>query len=85
MFSKKGMKPDPKKIQEIQKTPVQKINKSLQRFLGLSKYMKRFIIHKHIIYENYYRRAYRQENMSKLLTILNNLLTVKVMFPIFQL
>ena len=25
MFSKKGMKPDPKKIQEIQKTLVQKI------------------------------------------------------------
>ena len=45
MFSKKGVKPDPKKIQEIQKTPVQKINKSLQMFLRLSKYMKRFINH----------------------------------------
>ena len=45
MFNKKGMKPDPKKIQEIQKTPVQKINKPLQMFLRLSKYMKRFINH----------------------------------------
>ena len=43
MFSKKGMKPDPEKIPEIQKTPVLGNKKTLQGFLGLTNYMKRFI------------------------------------------
>ena len=47
MFSEKGMKPDPEKIQEIWETP------------ELTNYMKNLhmiIVHKHNICENYYRK-----------------------------
>ena len=40
---KKGMKPDPEKIQEIQETPAPGNKKALQSFLGLTNYVKRFI------------------------------------------
>ena len=43
MLSKKGMKPDPQKIQEIRELPALENRKALQSFLGLTNYMKRFI------------------------------------------
>ena len=43
MFSEKGMKPDPEKIEEIRETPVPGNKKALQSFLGLTNYMKRFM------------------------------------------
>ena len=43
MFSEKGMKPDPEKIQEIRETPAPQNKNALQSFLGLTNYMKRFI------------------------------------------
>ena len=89
MFSEKGMKPDPQKIQEIRQMPAPENKKGSQSFLELSNYMKRFIhdyiVHKHIIYENYCRRikiTYGQKHMSWFLTILNNHLVVKVLLPI---
>ena len=43
MFSKKGMKSDPQKIQEIWEMPAPENKKALQSFLGLTNYMKWFI------------------------------------------
>ena len=43
MFSKKGMKPDPRKIKEIREMPAPENKKVLESFLGLTNYMKRFI------------------------------------------
>ena len=88
MFSKKGMKPDPGKVKEIQETPTPENKKALQSFLGLTNYMKRFTHDysiQRIIYENYYRRikiTYGQKHMCKLVTTLNILLIVKVVFSI---
>ena len=69
--------------------PAPENKKGSQSFLELSNYMKRFIhdyiVHKHIIYENYCRRikiTYGQKHMSWFLTILNNHLVVKVLLPI---
>ena len=74
MFSKKGMKPAPQKIQEIREVPAPQNKKALQNFLGRTS-LYAIIVHKHIIYENYCRRikiTYGQKPMSRLLTILNN-------------
>ena len=43
MFSKKGMKPAPQKIQEIREVPAPENKKALQSFLGRTNYMKQFI------------------------------------------
>ena len=61
--------------------------KSLQSFLGLTNYIQLYtiIVHKHIVYENYCRKikiTYGQKHMNRLLAILNNILVVKVVFPI---
>ena len=91
MFSEKGMKPDPQKIQEIREMLAPENKKGSKSFLELSNYMKRFIhnyiVHKHIIYEYYCRRikiTYGQKHMSWFLTILNNHLVVKVALPILK-
>ena len=43
MFSKKGMKTAPQKIQEIREVPAPENKKALQSFLGRTNYMKQFI------------------------------------------
>lgn len=43
IFSKEGMKPNPKKVDEIKNAKAPEDMKSLRSFLGLANYMKRFI------------------------------------------
>ena len=43
MFSKKGIKLDPQKIQQIREMSAAENKKALESFLGLAKSMKRFI------------------------------------------
>ena len=85
MFSKKGVTADPQKIQEIRVTPSPENKKSLTKYSRTDQDLYMIIVQKHIIYKNYYRGiniTYRQKHISKLLTTLNNLLALKVVFPI---
>ena len=88
MFSEKGMKPDPEKIHEIRETPAPEDKKSLTKFSRTDHLREKIYIrlqpHKYITYDNYHRmiKITYQKHLSKLLTILNNLLVVKVVFPI---
>ena len=85
MFSKKGVTADPQKIQEIRVTPASENKKSLTKYSRTDQDLYMIIVQKHIIYKNYYRGiniTYRQKHISKLLTTLNNLLALKVVFPI---
>ena len=89
MFSEEGMKPDPEKIQEIRETPAAENKKSLSSFLGLTNYMKRFI-HDCSAQTHHLRELLQEdkdyiqtETHEQALTILNNLLIVKIVFPIF--
>ena len=43
IFPKEGMKPNPKKVEEIKNAEAPEDVKSLRSFLGLANYMKRFI------------------------------------------
>ncbi|XP_065664400.1 uncharacterized protein LOC136086061 [Hydra vulgaris] len=45
IFSKGGMQPDPEKHDNIKNMPLPENTKSLQSFLGLMNYFKRFILH----------------------------------------
>ena len=53
MFSEEGMKPEPGKIQKIQETPAPESKKAFESFLGLTKYMKRFVLRCAIWYHLY--------------------------------
>ena len=43
IFSMKGMKPDPKKVQALQDLPIPQTQKELQSFLGLINYLQPFL------------------------------------------
>ena len=45
LLTKDGMKPDPKKVKDIQELPAPKDIKELQSFLGAVNYLARFIPH----------------------------------------